>query len=113
MAHVVKVEGGSEVGHGFEFFDIEVGAEIVAKSISETNDVSERKLFFKHFVFDSDEDFLLRGATGEITTSGAMASTGKSDGFNTTNIIGLTGFKDNAGIIVVFDIFVEGYSDAA
>ena len=111
LAHCVEIKFGSKMGEGFDFFDVKVGAKIVAKGVCETNDVGEGKLFFEDFFLDANEDFLLGGATREITASSPMSGAGESNCFDATNSIRLTGFKDNAGIIVVFDIFVEGYGD--
>lgn len=53
------------------------------------------------------------GAARKVATSGAVTSAGKGDGFDAANGIGFAGFKDDAGVVVIFDIFVEGDSDAA
>ena len=34
LAHIVEIKFGSEMGEGFEFFDIEVSAKIVAEGAS-------------------------------------------------------------------------------
>ncbi len=56
---------------------------------------------------------MLRGAARKVATSGAVTSTGESDGFDAANSIGFAGFKDDASVVVIFDIFVESDSDAA
>lgn len=56
---------------------------------------------------------MLRGAARKVATSGAVTSTGESDGFDAANSIGFAGFKDDASVVVIFDIFVKGDSDAA
>ena len=56
---------------------------------------------------------MLGGATREVATSGAVTSTGESDGFDAANSIGFAGLKDDASVVVIFNIFVEGDSDAA
>ncbi len=113
LTHGVKVEFGSEMGEGFEFFDVEIGAKIIAEGISKTDEVGEGELLFEDFVFDADEDFLLGSAAAKVATGGAMTSTGESNCFDAANGVGLTGFKDDTGIIIVFDVFIEGDSDAA
>lgn len=112
LTHGVKVEFGSKVGEGFEFFDVEVGAEIVAQGIRKSNEVGERELLFEDFVFDADEDFLLGSAAAKVATCGTMTSTSESDCLDAADSIGLAGFEDDAGIIIVFDVFVEGDGDA-
>ena len=47
------------MGERLEFFDVEIGAKIVAKGGGEINEISEGKLFFENSVFDADKDFLL------------------------------------------------------
>ena len=56
---------------------------------------------------------MLRGAARKVATSGAVTSTGESDGFDAANSIGFAGFEDDTSVVVIFDIFVEGDSDAA
>ena len=64
-------------------------------------------------VFDADEDFLLGGATTEVAVSGAVASTGKCDSLNAIDSIFFVGLENDAGVVVIFDVFVESDVDAA
>ena len=101
------------MSEGFDFFNVEVGAKIIAESISETDEIGEGKLFFEDFVFDADEDFLLGGATREVSAGGTMAGAGKTEGLFAIDGVFFTGFEDGASIIIVFNVFVEGDGDAA
>ena len=113
LTHGVEIEFGSEVSEGFELFDVEVGAEIVTQGVCESDEVGEGELFFEDFVFDADEDFLLRSTAAEVATGGAMTSASESNCFDAANGVRLAGFEDDAGVIIVFDVFVEGDGDAA
>ena len=112
LAHGVEVEFGGEMGEGFEFFDIEISAEVVTEGIGEADKVGEGELFFEDFVFDADEDFLLGSATTKVATCGAMTSTGEAKSLFTVDGVFLIGLENGASIIIIFDVFVEGDGDA-
>ena len=102
----VKVKVGSEVGKCFEFINRKAGAEIIAESVDEAKEVGNREGFLENAVLDADEDFLLRGAAGEITTSGAMTGTGEAKCLTTVNGIRDASLKYGASIEAVVDILV-------
>ena len=106
LAHTVEVKIGSEVGKSFHFVDREIGAEIVAESGSEAEEVGEGKIFGEDFIFDADEDFLLGSAAGEIATSGAVTSTSKTEGLTAVDSIGDAGVEDGASVIIVVNTFI-------
>ena len=56
---------------------------------------------------------MLGGTTGEITAGGTMTSTGETKGLAAIDSVRLTGLENGAGVIIIFDVFVEGDGNAA
>lgn len=76
LAHSVKIKTRGEVSKGFELFDVEVSTEVVAESAGEIGEFGDGEIFGKEFIFDADEDFLLRGAARKVARCGAMTGAG-------------------------------------
>ena len=106
LTHIVEVKIGSEMGESFHFFDGEISAEIVAEGGGKAEKIGEGKGFFEDFIFDTDEDFLLGGATGEVATRGAVTSTSETEGLTAIDSVGDIWVENGAGIIIVVNTFV-------
>lgn len=106
MTHGVEVKVGGEVSESLKFVDGEASAEVVAEDVKKAEEIGDGKIFFENFVFDTDEDFLLRGATRKVAAGGAMTSASETEGLGAVDFVRGASFKDGFGIIIVFDVFV-------
>ena len=76
---IFPIYGSSEMSESFDFANTEISAEIIAESVGEADEITNRKAVLHDFIFDAKENLLLRSAAREITMLGAVASASESD----------------------------------